>query len=142
MHIYLPSSLFVLPSQPDLIHELNGNFAASSLSTLCKIVDRVQKHVCCHFSFSDIKTLLQRNNFWSDADDDQLQTTVCRYRNCRAISKPQPSCKVSPSSLNRGLKDEAYVDLFFLDSQPLLHVMDVTTRFSLALIAPNTSFYN
>lgn len=113
MHIYLPLSLFINPRQPDIVQVLSGMAVDASPAALNKILNRVHTHVCGHATYSDIKTLLQRNNIWSDQAESQLQTMVATCTNCRAMSKPQPSRKVSLSSLSREFNEVTCIDHFF-----------------------------
>lgn len=139
MYIYLPLSLFVHPTQPDILKSISGTVIETPPATICKIIDPVHKNVCGHTNYSGIKTLLQRNNIWSDAVDHQLPETVEKCTHWRATAKPHPSRKVSLSSLNCQFNDIICVYSFFLDCQPLLHIMYGTTRYSATLTVKDTS---
>ena len=65
-----------------------------------RIVDRVHKHVCGHAAYSDIRTLLKRNNLWSSAVQHYLDRMVHKCQSCVQSSRPQPTRKVSLSSLD------------------------------------------
>lgn len=77
-HSYLPLSSVLQPvkQSPNASQlarfraQLNIPSASSSsrpLSEVKRIVDRVHNHTCGHSTFSDMKSLLHRNNFWSPA---------------------------------------------------------------------------
>lgn len=139
MYIYLPLSRFICPSQKNFIITLSGTIIGSSPGIICKIINHVHQHVCGHAKYSDMKTPLQRNNILAEAVQNQLQKTVSVFLNSRATAKPQPSHKMSLSSLKRIFNGVVCVDHFFLDGKPLLHLMDATPIFSTALIVPNAS---
>lgn len=78
--------------------------------------------------------LLDRDGMWNDAVNQYVSQTVKSCRACRATPHPQPSRKVSISSLFKKFDDAVCVDHLYIDLLHQLHVMDNTTRFSAAYI--------
>lgn len=76
---------------------------------------------------------------WNEAVEKYVSQLVERCVSCRATSPPQPSRKVSITSLSQDLNDTVCVDHIFLDSVSIFHVMDLTTRYSAACVVPDTS---
>lgn len=138
MHIYLAPPSFIYPSQSKLVHTLSVTVTNASPETVSRTINREHQHTCGPATFPDNEILLQRNNIWSTVVEYQTLKTFFICTNCRVTSKPQPSRKVFLCSLNRELNNVVYIDHFFLDVQTLVHVMDATTRYSAALIMPNT----
>lgn len=55
---------------------LNGNaLDQEPLSDIKSIVDKVQKHVCGHASFSNVKIMLEPNGVWNDFLERYLSQT-------------------------------------------------------------------
>lgn len=106
-----------------------------------KLVDRVHRHVFRHATFSDMRTLLIRNNLWNDQVQHYLASVVTSCTSCKASSTPPPNRRVSLSSLNRQINEVVCVDHFHLDSVTLLHAMDTATRYSAAFVVESTSLH-
>lgn len=60
-------------------------------------------------------------------------------RGCRCTSAPEPSRKVSLSSLSKSFNHMVGVDYLFLDGLRVFHVMDSSTRFSSGLVCDETA---
>lgn len=58
------------------------SLADSPWIELKRFVDKVHKNVCVHASFKDLKTLLERNGYWTGE--------ICRY-----VASVQNSCPIS-----------------------------------------------
>ena len=95
---------------------------------LKRIVDRVHSHTCGHASYSDIRSLLERNGLWTPAVSHYLNETIEKCVNCVASSSPMPSRRVAISNLNRSFKETVCIDHFYLDDIRLFHTMDTVSR--------------
>lgn len=102
------------------------------------IVDKVHQHVCGHSSFTDIKTLLERNNIWNADVHKYLSSVIEICANCQKTCLPQPARKVSLSSMSRVFNDVVCVDHLFLDEVPVFHATDSVTRYSVGCVVPDT----
>lgn len=72
-----------------------------SWSDVKKIIDRIRRHGCGHSEFGDMNMLLERNKLWLHEVENYLKQSIARCLGCRSASLPQPSSKVSLSTLNR-----------------------------------------
>ena len=104
-----------------------------------RIIDRVHKHVCGQAAYSDIRTLLDRNNMWTPAVKHYLDRVIEQCSNCIQSSRPQPTRKVSLSSLNSSFNDTVYIDHMYLDDIKIFHAMDMQSRYSACMITTSTS---
>lgn len=115
------------------------NTPSMNWSQIRRIVDRVHKHVCGHATYSDIRTLLDRNKLWTGQTQKYLSELLSECHHCKAASTPPPNRRVSLSSLNYEFNEVVYLDHFFLDSVTVLHCMDASTRFSAGAVVESTS---
>lgn len=94
-----------VPSEPDsspLSRPIVDEYEASrSWKRLLRVLNHVYKNVCGHATLSEMKTLLLRNNLWMAAASKYVQSVVQRCPGRRTTTNPQPSRKVSLSSLWR-----------------------------------------
>lgn len=104
------------------------------------IFDKVQSHVCGHGSLTDMSLLLQRKNLWTEPVADHVHQLIESCVSCRATAPPQPSRKVSISSLSRNFNEIVCVDHFYFDGVQLLHCMDSATQFSAAYVVGYSAF--
>lgn len=104
------------------------------------IVDNVHGHAWGHASLTDTRLLLERNNLWTEAAAEYVSQIIENCTVCPATAPPQPSRKVSTSTLSRNFNEIVCVDHFFyLESVRLLHCMEVAARFSAAFIVESAS---
>ena len=138
---YVPLSRFNDHNEGlSVLSGLSGNFLYSKPWSKVKgIVDKVHKHVCGHATLTDIRILLERNDMWNAAVEEYVSQLLQRCRSCRATAPPQPSRKVSISSLSKSLNEVVCVDHFYLENFRLFHAMDLTTRFSAAYVVSTAS---
>lgn len=138
LHSYVPYVAFSRAA--------TGKHQSASLNSLCassthatetrpwsevkRIIDKVHKHISGHASFSDIRTLLERNDMWSKEVEKYLSRTVETCHGCRATSLPKPSRKVSLTSLHHHFNDVVCIDHFHLDGLRIFHIMDAWSRYS------------
>lgn len=94
------------------------------------IIDKVHKHVCGHANFTDFQLLLKRNDLWNEAVASYVQKLVEGCTACPFTAPPQPSRKVSISSMSTQFNQVVCVDHFYLDEIRLMHCMDLVSRFS------------
>eukprot|EP00178_Gracilaria_changii_P016470 TRINITY_DN4728_c0_g1_i1.p1 TRINITY_DN4728_c0_g1~~TRINITY_DN4728_c0_g1_i1.p1 ORF type:complete len:805 (-),score=91.02 TRINITY_DN4728_c0_g1_i1:529-2943(-) len=149
MHCYTPHLSFTFRSHPMSNAHMTRLFCATATiggtldnhqwSKVKHIVDKVHKHVCGHATYTDIKTLLQRNQLWDDTIEKYLSRTLEECTSCTTTARPQPPRKVSISSMSRAFNEVVCVDHMFLDEVCVFHVMDAASRYSAGLIVPNTS---
>lgn len=111
----------------------------SSWSDVKRIIDKIHKHVCGHASFSDFKLLPERNFLWNDAVSRYLSEVVNACPACRSTATPQPSHKISISSLSKALNEALCIDHLFLEVLCLLHCMDLHSRYSACHVVRTTS---
>lgn len=102
----------------------------TSWSDVKKVVDKVHRHVCGHASFTDYKLLLERNGLWNNVIAAYLTEVVNGCTACRSTSVPQPSRKVSISSLSKNFNEILCVDHLYLEDILLVHFIDLVTRYS------------
>jgi len=107
-----------------------------------RIVDKVHRHVCGHASFSDMKTLLKRNDLWNHEIKKYLIDKIEVCTNCAHTSEPRKMRKVSLSALNRSFNELVCVDHLHLNHMRVFHIMDATTRYSVGAVVPDTSMKN
>ena len=108
-------------------------------SQLKRIVDRVHEHTCGHAIFSDIRSLLKRNQLWTSAVEHYLSTVIDKCYNFIKFSAPLPSRRVAISTLNRSFNENVCIDNFYLDDLRLLHCMDSVSRYSTCYITPSAN---
>lgn len=104
-----------------------------------RIIDRVNNHTCGHVTYSDMKSLLHRNNLWSPSAMKYLTETIKRCTICIASSVPPPSRRVAISLLKRSFNEVLCLDHFHLDVLRLLHAMDTVSRYSTCHITSTVS---
>lgn len=103
-HSYIPYKKFLPdPDTSSFVTENKIYCATAKISQVLsrpwfevkKIIDKVHKHVCGHSTYSDIKTLLERNKLWNAEVQKYLASTLDECTNCLATSKPKENRKVS-----------------------------------------------
>lgn len=94
-------------------------------------IPTLERRRCCFYK-TTCALLKPKNN-----SKMLFQTAVCR-----STSLPQPSRKVSLSTINRTFNQVACVDHMFLREHCVLHIMDTKTRFSADVICNDTSLSN
>lgn len=82
MYIYLPISLFISLSQPELFQALSGTTIYPSIAKIYKILNNGHTHACGYGTLSEMKTLFQPNTIWSDQVDSHLRRIVDNSKNC------------------------------------------------------------
>ena len=148
-HSYVPmTAVAENDSLSDQLYMFAG-FSASSLKQnpaddmpwpkLKHLLDRIHQHVCGHGSLSDIKTLLQRNNLWTNETHQYIAKLMQDCAHCVHSSEPKPPRKVSLHMMNKQFNHTVFIDHFYLDETRLFHIMDGSTRYSSVSITPSTS---
>ena len=149
MHSYMPYDIFLRCANAS--SEIVGSRLYCATATIGssrdspswkdvqKIVDKVHKHVCGHSSFSDIKTLLSRNDLWSDEVGKYLARILEGCARCAKTSEPKEQRKVSLSSMSRSFNKVVCVDHLHLGGSRVLHIMDSSTRYSAGTVVFTTS---
>ena len=102
------------------------------------IIDKVHNHVFGHSSFTDIKSLLERNGIWNDDAHKCLSTIIETCSSCNETSLPKQARKVLISSMSREFNEVVCIDHLFLDEVPVFHAKDSVTRYSVGTIVPDT----
>jgi len=138
---YIPLTVFVPECQlSSALSGINGNLMADEPWCEVKaVVDKVPKHVCGHANFTDMRMLLERNGLWNDTVEDYVDKLISDCTACRSTAPPQPSHKVSISTMSKEFNDTVCVDHFYLESVRLMHCMDIVTRFSAAFVVTSSS---
>ena len=145
MHTYVPATVFYKPSEA--AQKQKSLFCAMARvesninrpwDEIKHIIDRVHKHVCGHSCYSDMKTLLQRNDIWDESIQKYLQQTLERCPACKKTSEAQPERKVSLGTISRSFNEVLCVDHLFLNNICVFHAMDTATRYSVGCAVPNT----
>ena len=149
MHSYVPYSKFSVDEHSNSLEETTKIFCATAhLSDddlprpwpeVKKIVNKVHKHVCGHSTYSDIKTLLERNKLWNEEVQNYLTHILEACTACSTTSKPKPTRKVSLSALTRDFNNVVCIDHFHLGDSRVLHIMDSVSRYSVGEVVDNTS---
>jgi len=138
LHCYIPSKAFFKSSSVSgkaifcATGKLSNSIDAKNLpwSNRKAIIDRVHLHVCGHSSFSDMKTLLQRNDLYDDNAAEYLAQVLDECTSCKVTSQPKPNRKVSLSSLSKEFNKEVCIDHLYLGDSIVFHAMDSATRYS------------
>ena len=84
-----------------------------------------------HAKLEDMKTLLDRAGV--DYDEEEIKEVLCGCKICSAWGRPsfQPRAKISCATR---LGEEVFFDFFFLhDGEPIAHLIDEATSFSVTL---------
>lgn len=149
LHCYVPYEAFVPAVQKRSKSSTSKLFCAAATirntgisrpwSEVKKIVDKVHKYICGHASFSDIKTLLERNNIWSDEVMKYVSRTMESCTRCLHTSEPKQARKVSIRSLNRSFNMVVCIDHLHLGNMRVFHLMDAATRYSAGAVVQDTS---
>lgn len=122
---------------------LHGNICdIYSWNETKSIIDKVLRHVCGHANYTDMRLLLKRNNMCSDVVFDYVGNIIESCNACRSTALPQPSRKVSISSLSRNFNDVVCLDHFYLESLCILNCMDMATRYYSASVLLSTLLEN
>lgn len=108
-------------------------------SALKRIVGTVCKHVCGHATFTDYKLLLQRNRVCNDFVASYLTKFVNACTAYHSTWVPQPSRKVSISSLSKKPNEVLCTDHLYLEYVLLMYLMDFTTWYSSALVVTSNN---
>ncbi len=67
---------------------------------------------------------------------EKLEGRVSRYEPCQRIRNAQRRFRVTLGQEIVRFNAEAYIDIIYLDSRPVLHIVDSATRFSAARFLP------
>ena len=108
---------------------------ATPWSDIKKIIDKENKHVCGHASFTDYQLIIERNNLWNDTVASYLRELVNGCTACRSTSVSHPSRKVSISSLSKNFNEVLCIDHLYLDESLVMHFMDLVSRYSSAHVS-------
>lgn len=93
----------------------------------------MHKHVCGYANCTDYTLLLERNDLCNEAAAAYVAQSIENCTACRTTVAPQPSKKVSISSLNKHFNEIVCIDHFYLDEMRLMHCMALASRYSLAV---------
>lgn len=137
---YIPITSFNGTSETNVLK----NFNVTTVNDLPwidvkRIVDKVHKHVCGHSNLTDIRMFLERNNIWNNAVEKYVNDLLKNCRSCKSTAPPQPSRKVSISSMSKGINETVCIDHLYLEGIRLFHVMDLVTRFSSAFVVSDAT---
>lgn len=88
---------------------------------------------------TDFQILLKRSNLWNAAVAKYVTEVISKCTACRSTAPPQPSRKVSISSLSKELNEIICIDHFYLGDLCLIHFMDLVSRYSAVQIVNTTS---
>lgn len=111
-------------------------------SNIHRVVDKVHKHVCGHFTYSDMKTLPQCTNLWNDQTQNYLSNVISNCPACKASATPPLNRRLSLASLNREFNHVVCMYHMFLNDVTVFHMMDVATRLSVGAVVDSTSMEN
>lgn len=137
---YIPLHSFFACDSNNTISCLNANaLSQRPWKEIKMIIDKVHKHVCGHATLTDFKLLLERNGLWNASIQDYISSIMRSCRGCKATAPAEPPRKVSISSMSKGLNDVICVDHFCLDDMCFVHIMDFSTRFSMAALTYRTA---
>lgn len=79
----------------DAFARLNFSSGACPLSKeIMAVVEKRHKHVCGHATRADIRTLLERNNHWSDEINAYLTSLIDSCSHCQTVATPKLSPRV------------------------------------------------
>lgn len=111
----------------------------SPWSEVKKVIDKVHTHVCGHSSYSDIKTLLERNQLWNVDAQKYLATVLEKCSSCATTHEPKASRKVSLSTLNREFNEIVCIDYLHLRGNTVFHMLDSVSRYSIGDVVDTTA---
>ncbi len=141
---YISRRLFWITSDPENA-KYTPNIAWSHTSSLITsgrtiaIVDKVHKHTRGHSTYSDMVTLLQRNQIWDESVEAYLRDVISRCGPCRPAIPTKPMRKVSISGSTNPFNTTVQVGHLFLDGKPILHIMEHPHRYSIGIPVESTS---
>lgn len=92
------------------LQRVSSNLSKMNWNDVRRTIDRVHHHMCGHPTFSDMRTLLERNNLWSMEAQKYCSEMVASCPDCKASSTPPPNKRVFLSSM----KYYASIMLFWL----------------------------
>lgn len=153
-HSYVPLSIFspscnhCVPAVEDHTAEMTTEQCAyssilapivSSCSSVRLFVHRVQRHVCGHTTYTDIKTLLTRTDIWNEIKQHYLSAVMSEFTIFRASAIPPPNTCASISSLSRSFNAIVTFDHMFMGNTTLLHRMYFATWLSSAYVVNLTA---
>lgn len=138
-HLYLQSSLFMTSISAHPMSAASIVPSNNSLPNIKYIIVRVNVQVCDHYSLSDIKIFLTRNDLWNEDTAKYLKYISARCSACRVTSKRWPSRKVPIGSMSKETNQVVCVGHFLIGRHRVFDAMDVPSRYSLAIICDDTS---
>lgn len=109
------------------------------LLEVAQIVKRVDKYVCGHACFGNVRIFLQQNNLWNCGFQKTLSPIAEKCYPCIISSLPASRRKVAICGINCLFDDVASVELFRLDYICLFPVMDHDYRFVAVQPVPPTT---
>lgn len=92
------------------------------------ITDRVHRNDCGHSSYTDMKTLMERNGIWTKDVQHYLVQVMESCPSCKCAALPRPTRKVSLSSLTKESNEVVCVDHMYLGKNCVMHLTDSKTR--------------
>lgn len=140
MNSYIPLSAFrrarsvqkrlTSPSCDSINAKLTTSVEKCSWKTIKHTTDKVQKHVCGHSSYFNMKLLLIKNDFWNDAVKRYLTDGAEKFAGFCHTSMPQNTRRVPLSSLSLSVNELVCIVYVYLLKVCSLHVIDSVTRYS------------
>lgn len=112
---------------------------ASAWLDLDPIVDRVHRHTCVYATFSDMNTLLSRNNLYHDTCRKNFQKIV---ESCEHFIVAKAAKDNRPVALSTLLSDFNWIvndDHLLLGMSAVFHIIDYKARFSVAGFVSSTN---
>lgn len=103
------------------------------------VIDRIQKYVCEHSPFSDLKILLQRNVLLIETALRYMHELTTKCTSCKCSNKLKSSRKFFLSALSLNFNDLVSIYPMFLDEMCVFYVMNSHTLYSPGLVVNNTS---
>lgn len=124
-----------------------NDMTAPTLSNICwhdtkTLTDKVHLHICGHANYTDFRTLPERNHILNENVKVYTTRLLSECSACRATAPPQPSQKLSISSLSQHCNQTLCVDNLFFNGLNLVHFMDEATHYSTAHIVETTNTFN
>lgn len=96
---------------------------------ICRIIDKIHKHICGYASFTDFKLLFDQNGLWHDAVKSYFGEVTERCTACHFTSYPQPNRTVSIRSSTTEFDEDLCIDHPYLDEIRSMLYMGLISRY-------------
>lgn len=142
-HCYVPYEIFCAQSSLERANMATMFCATAQLDSGEKIrpwkelIDKVNKHVCGHSNYSDMRVLLKRNNLWNEQVEKYLPQVLESCPICDTTARPKSARKFSLSSMSREFNKIVSIHHLFLGDNTVFHIIDTKSIYSVGGVVEN-----